>query len=109
MTEFERKVYKEVKEIPYGEVMTYKEIAVRIGNPNACRAVGNALHKNPFPTEVPCYRVVNAKGYLTKSFAFGGMEIQKQKLEEEGIKVLYDEKQKAYRILLAQKEPTLFF
>ena len=51
------------------------------------RAVGNALHKNPFPDEIPCYRVVNSKGELAGAFAFGGLEKQAKLLENDGIEV----------------------
>ena len=50
-----------------------------------CRAVGNALHKNPNPDEIPCYRVVNAKGELSGAFAFGGADEQANRLRADGI------------------------
>lgn len=71
--------------IPEGEVLTYGEIAARIGNKNLARYVGNVLHKNPDNSKIPCHRVVNAKGCLSKSFAFGGIEAQKKLLENEGV------------------------
>lgn len=61
-TLFERKVYKEVRTIPFGEVRTYKEIAQRITHPGAYRAVGQALRKNPFPFIIPCHRVIKSNG-----------------------------------------------
>ena len=61
-TEFQKKVYKVVKQIPKGQVRTYSWVAERIGNPKAARAVGNALNKNPFPLVVPCHRVVAKNG-----------------------------------------------
>lgn len=69
MTEFQRKVYNFVKTIPKGKTATYKEVAVAIGCPNAYRAVGNALNKNPFVyTErsrgVPCHRVIRSDGNI---------------------------------------------
>ena len=63
MTEFERKVYDEVRKIPRGKVLTYKEVARLIGSPLAYRAVGNALNKNPFK-EVPCHRVIKSDGRI---------------------------------------------
>ena len=57
------------------------------GNRNYARIVGNALHRNPAPNIIPCYRVVNAKGRLAPSFAFGGIEEQQKLLESEGIEV----------------------
>ncbi len=80
-------IYNAVRKIPYGKVATYGQIAVMCGNPYYARAVGNALHNNPEPDTIPCYRVVNSKGELTKSFAFGGIHIQAQLLEAEGIEV----------------------
>lgn len=85
MTEFERKVYEIVKTIPYGQVMTYKEVAIHLGNEKLCRAVGNALHKNPNHDEIPCHRVVNSKYELSGNFAFGGPDGQKGYLEAEGL------------------------
>ncbi|MGN0458475.1 MAG: MGMT family protein [Eubacterium sp.] len=82
------KIYNAVKQIPFGRVATYGQIAVMCGNPHYARAVGNALHKNPSPDTIPCYRVVNAKGFLTKSFAFGGLHTQAELLKAEGIEVV---------------------
>ena len=65
-TPFEHAVLKEVRKIPYGNRITYAEIADRVGNPRAARAVGNALSKNPVPIVIPCHRVVgkdNIGGY----------------------------------------------
>ena len=86
MTEFEEKVYLEVKKIPKGKVETYKSIALKIGYPNAARAVGNALHKNPDNKSIPCHRVVNSKGECSGSFAFGGKDAQERLLKKEGVK-----------------------
>jgi len=61
---FAKKVYKVVLSIPLGEVRTYKWVATKAGRPKACRAVGQALNKNPFPLIIPCHRVVAAKGKL---------------------------------------------
>lgn len=67
-----RLIYEAVKKIPKGCVATYAQVAELAGTKKMCRAVGNALHKNPNPDEIPCYRVVNAKGELSGAFAFGG-------------------------------------
>lgn len=80
-------IYEAVKKIPYGKVATYAQIGTMCGNPYYARAVGNALHNNPEPDNIPCYRVVNSKGGLTKSFAFGGIDIQAQLLMAEGVEV----------------------
>lgn len=85
MNFFER-VYEVVKSIPYGTVMTYGDIARILGNPKSSRQVGWALHVNPEPDVIPCYRVVDRFGRLSKAFAFGGENRQRQLLEQEGVK-----------------------
>ena len=85
MTEFERAVYDAVKCIPEGKVATYGQIAALAGYPGAARAVGNALHRNPDGTNVPCHRVVNASGGLAKAYGFGGKDAQRLRLLEEGV------------------------
>ena len=82
------KIYDAVLMIPYGRVATYGQVAAIAGNRYYARAVGNALHRNPAPDVIPCYRVVNAKGRLARGFAFGGEQRQKQLLEAEGIEVV---------------------
>lgn len=77
-----------VKRIPKGCVATYAQVAELAGNKKMCRAVGNALHKNPNPDEIPCYRVVNAKGELSGAFAFGGAGEQAKRLRADGIEVI---------------------
>ena len=62
-------------------------MAEAAGDKKMARAVGNALHKNPDPEHIPCYRVVNAKGELAGEFAFGGAGIQAKLLEAEGVEV----------------------
>lgn len=82
-----KRIYEAVKKIPYGSVATYGQIAKEAGEGKMARAVGNALHKNPEPDRIPCYRVVNAKGELAGEFAFGGAGEQAKLLEAEGIEV----------------------
>ncbi len=82
---FFEEVYEAVKNIPKGKVSTYGQIAKLIGHPRSAKVVGWALHSNPYFGVVPCHRVVNRKGELSGSFAFGGSGIQKKMLEEEGI------------------------
>lgn len=82
-----KKIYEAVKNIPYGKVATYGQIAEVAGNMKMSRAVGNALHKNPDPDHIPCFRVVNSKGELSGEFAFGGAGRQAELLEAEGIVV----------------------
>ena len=79
------RIYAAVRLIPRGKVASYSQIAALMGNCNLRRYVGNALHKNPSNTVTPCHRVVNAKGFCSGSFAFGGGDIQRQKLEAEGV------------------------
>lgn len=69
-TDFQKKVWNTLAEIPYGEVRTYGEIAKMIGNRNASRAVGMANHRNPVPLIIPCHRVIGANGSLG-GFAHG--------------------------------------
>ncbi len=83
-------VYEQVKKIPKGRVATYGQIAFMCGSPRASRAVGYALHFNPDPEHVPCFRVVNRFGGLAEKFAFGGKEEHKRRLEEDGIEVRDD-------------------
>jgi len=83
-----RRIYEAVKQIPRGKVATYAQVAAMAGNPKMCRAVGNALHKNPDPDNIPCYRVVNAKGELAGAFAFGGADVQANLLCADGIEVI---------------------
>ncbi len=82
------KVYNYLLTIPKGKVVTYKQIAEYLGNPKLSRVVGNILHRNPNENKYPCYKVVNSKGKLSKKFAFGGTEKQKEKLEVENIEVI---------------------
>ncbi len=83
-----KRIYEAVKLIPRGKVATYAQVAAMAGNPKMCRAVGNALHKNPDPDNIPCYRVVNAKGELAGAFAFGGPDVQANLLRADGIEVI---------------------
>lgn len=80
-TEFQKKVWKALLEIPYGEKRTYKDIAIKIGNEKACRAVGLANNKNPLPIVVPCHRVIGSSGKLV-GYA-GGLDIKEKLLEIE--------------------------
>ncbi len=81
-------IYEQVKKIPRGKVATYGQLAVLAGNPRWARVVGYALHANPDPENIPCYRVVNRFGKLSDAFVFGGINRQAQLLEADGIEVL---------------------
>ena len=89
MNTFER-IYAAVKTIPRGDVMTYGGVAALAGNPRMARVVGYALHQNPAPGVIPCHRVVNREGRLAPAFAFGGEEVQRALLENEGVPFLPD-------------------
>lgn len=83
---FER-IYDIVKQIPCGKVATYGQIAALAGNKRWPRVVGYALHANPDPEHIPCHRVVNRMGEVSKAFAFGGENRQITLLENEGVQV----------------------
>lgn len=76
-TPFQQKVWSELLKIPYGETISYGELARRIGNPNASRAVGLANGSNPIPIIIPCHRVIGSNGKLT---GYGGGLPIKEKL-----------------------------
>ena len=86
-TDLSQKVYDYLLTIPKGKVVTYKQVAEHLGNKGLARVVGNILHKNPNGDKYPCYKVLNSKGELAESFVFGGRDIQKKRLEKDGIKV----------------------
>ena len=73
-TSFQKKVWKELKKIPYGETRSYKEVALAIGHPQSARAVANACAKNPHAPTVPCHRVVRSDGNLGGYSAKGGIK-----------------------------------
>lgn len=89
MNTFE-KIYSVVKMIPKGKVASYGTVAALAGNPRWARVVGYALHVNPEPGKIPCHRVVTRSGEVSKAFAFGGENMQRQLLSEEGIEFLDD-------------------
>jgi len=80
-TVFQLMVWEEVLRIPYGKTISYKELAQRIDNPKASRAVGRALNQNPVPILIPCHRVIGSNGKLTGYGA--GIAIKKKLLELE--------------------------
>lgn len=82
-TAFQRKVWAALAEIPYGETISYLELARRVGNPNSVRAVGLANGRNPLPIVVPCHRVVGSNGALV-GYA-GGLPIKRALLALEGV------------------------
>ena len=76
-------LWQELAKVPWGTVVTYGELAVRVGSPKACRAVGQANHNNPLPIFLPCHRVVGANGSLT-GYA-GGLDVKQWLLQLEGV------------------------
>lgn len=84
------KIYEVVKRIPQGKVASYGTVAAMAGNPRWSRVVGYALHVNPEPITIPCHRVVTRNGEVSKAFAFGGDNMQRLLLSEEGIEFLPD-------------------
>jgi methylated-DNA-protein-cysteine methyltransferase-like protein len=81
-------IYEVVRRIPYGKVATYGQIAAIAGNPRWSRVVGYALHVNPDPDTIPCFRVVNRFGEPSAAFAFGGKNMQILLLEGEGVEFI---------------------
>ena len=82
-TDFQKMVWAELKKIPFGEIRTYKEIAVAIGKPKAACAVANACGKNPYPIIIPCHRVVRSDGTIGGYTGDGGVEKKRQLLRQE--------------------------
>lgn len=80
-------IYAQVMRVPKGKVATYGQIAVLAGNPRWSRVVGYALHVNPKPGVIPCHRIVDRRGRLSPAFAFGGVNMQAELLEREGVEV----------------------
>ena len=82
---FFAEVYRAVKAVPRGRVASYGMIAALAGRPRAARAVGWALHCNPDPEGIPCYRVVTRDGRVSSAFAFGGENVQRELLIKDGV------------------------
>lgn len=82
-TEFQKKVWNALREVPYGTTVSYKDIAVRLGKPGAAIAVGQANSRNPIPIIIPCHRIIGAGGKLVGYT--GGLEIKKALLAVEGV------------------------
>lgn len=81
-TEFQQRVWRVLEEIPYGEWLSYGEVAKRVGSPKASRAIGGAANKNPLPLVIPCHRVLGSTGSLV-GFA-PGLAFKKRLLVLEG-------------------------
>ena len=82
-TAFQKRVWKAIDKIPYGKTVTYKEIAEKIGKPNASRAVANACGRNPSPVIRPCHRVICSDGSTGGYSASGGAKMKMKLLKKE--------------------------
>ena len=82
-----QEVYEFLTKIPKGKVVTYGMIGEYLGDKRLARAVGNILHKNPDGEKYPCYKVVSQAGKLSKNYAFGGIEKQKELLIKDNVEV----------------------
>jgi len=87
LTDFQREVLLETKAIPFGEVLTYGEVAMRIGRPRSARAVGGALARNPIGIIIPCHRVVAHDGKLHGFSSPHGIVTKAKLLENEGVRI----------------------
>ncbi len=81
---FEARLYEELRAVPAGQVVSYGQLAARLGDPGAAQAVGQAMGKNPWPIVVPCHRVVGSNGKLGGFSAPGGVRTKLRILEIEG-------------------------
>ncbi|MES2315398.1 MAG: MGMT family protein [Patescibacteria group bacterium] len=86
-TEFQKKVWKELQKISQGKVITYTDLAKRIGKPKAIRAVANAVGANPCAPQIPCHRVIRNDGTLGGYSGKGGIKTKRSLLLEEGVKI----------------------
>ena len=84
-TNFQKKVWNEIKKIPKGRTTSYKQIAIAIGRPKAARAVANACGKNPNPIITPCHRVIASDGTIGGYSAEGGVNTKRALLAKEGV------------------------
>ena len=82
-TKFQKRVWKELLKIPFGETRSYKEIAISIENPNSYRAVANACGKNPYPVTIPCHRAIKSNGSIGGYSAKGGIKRKRMLLANE--------------------------
>ncbi len=84
-TEFQKKVWREILNIPKGQTITYKELAKKINKPKAIRAVANAVGANPLIIKIPCHRVVRSDGTLGGYSGKGGRKAKHNLLAKEGV------------------------
>ena len=86
-TDFQKKVWAEIKKIPKGKTISYKELAIKIGKPKAYRAVANACAKNPLLEIIPCHRVIRGDGKMGGYMGKKGIKRKIRLLESEGVKL----------------------
>ena len=86
-TDFQKMVWTEIKKIPRGKTITYKQLAKKIGKPNAYRAVANACARNPLLETIPCHRVIRGDGKMGGHMGEKGIKRKKRLLESEGVKL----------------------
>ena len=95
MGDFSERVFAVVRQVPHGKVASYGQVARLIGAPRSARYVGYALHANTDPgaevNHIPCHRIVFKDGGLCRGYAFGGPDVQREMLEEEGVTFADDE------------------
>ncbi len=84
---FHRAVYRALRKVKWGQVTTYSDLARAAGSPAACRAVGGAMGRNPFPPFVPCHRVLGTNGSLVGFTADGGVDLKRRMLQAESFDV----------------------
>ena len=84
-TDFQKQVWTEIKKIPKGKTLTYKELATKIGKPKAYRAVANACAKNPLLINIHCHRVIRSDGKMGGFMGEKGVERKKRLLQSEGV------------------------
>ena len=86
-TDFQKMVWAEIKKIPKGKTISYKQLAIKIGKPKAYRAVANACAKNPLLETIPCHRVIRGDGQMGGYKGEKGIKRKKKLLESEGVKL----------------------
>ena len=86
-TEFQKMVWNEIKKIPKGKTITYKELAIKVGKPKAYRAVANACANNPLLEIIPCHRVIKGDGTMGGYMGKKGIKRKIKLLESEGVKL----------------------
>lgn len=96
-TDYQQKIWKSLCDIPYGELRTYKNVAILNGNPNASRAIGLANNRNPIPIIIPCHRVIGSNKKLV-GYAYG-LDMKKDLIEHETINMVFHKLSKTYKVL----------